>query len=632
MNKEKINDFINVWAKTLGLTDTRYINVIKSDIAKRCSMYEKEISSISVDDDKCNAYIIKSVDGKYSIEDFLLNRLMLGLREIDFTGALEGNSAEYIAANKTLNVNVELINSKIDEKSTRHQGLKGKNIQVIKKTIEHELGHCLKSTFTDGYKVPLAGRKNQDDIYEKLITNLQSFENGKYAKQIKSVKELPSQGVSERIKTGVHDANVNYGYDSRIEWIDELLNESEALELTNSNAVHEKWVLQDENGRNSLSGNYVDIYNYMSKYSTFTGYGSILKSLLGKEDCFYAEYISSVEVFNKFDKEYSEIVEKVWGIDPEKCPPTKCLFIDFNDLITKKFFDEKTMLKLDEFFAKCYEKKIDKIISQNNGVMSKESKETTLKEIQQFKVKLTQNNDPVKNQLLSHNAVFDNIIAKINEISLQEKQQKVDDKDYKMKFVKGFINAYNDSEEEYQYSKRAENELADIERLKNIIASNGMDLNLISDLEGKWIDTPSKEDFKVEYSQKQVSAMARLLKVAQLLTDSKKLNPEGRDYLKEFANIPNIEYRLKEMKQDLKDENSYIYEMKERAKSNRKEQKLPIYPSTKMEIELKLGKENSVLTSAITATEEITNESQIKEQEKVINQIERNQIEHTKTI
>ena len=123
MNKEKISDFVDVWAQTVGLTENRYINVIKSDIAKRCSMYEMQIPSISITDDECKAYIIKPVNGQYSIEDFFLNRLMLGLREIDFSGALEGNGGEYIAQTKSLNVNVGLLDSKITEKSARHPGL-----------------------------------------------------------------------------------------------------------------------------------------------------------------------------------------------------------------------------------------------------------------------------------------------------------------------------------------------------------------------------------------------------------------------------------------------------------------------------------------------------------------------------
>ena len=606
MNKSKINDFINVWAEVVGLTgeeNKKYRNFIKTDIARRCEMYEQTIPTISTKDDNCNAYIIKPVNGQYSIEDFLLNRLMLGLREVSFVGALEGNGGEYVAHDKMLNVNVGALDSLAKDKATRHRGLQGKNVQIVQKTIEHELGHCYKSLFNDGFKAPLGRGREQDEMYKKLIDALSKFENGKYASQIKSLKDFDLEEYSDVIKTGVGDSRASYSYDSRFTWIDELLNETEALELSNSNDVHEIWPLQDENGRDSASGNYVNVYNYLSGYSPFTGYGTILKSLLGKENTFRAEYISSVDIFKQFDQEYADIVQDVWGLDPQKYPPMKCIFLDFDDIRSRKHFDENIMLKLDEFFAKCYERKVEKVMTQGN--LSPELKESTLKEIETFQSRLTTNKDPNKRDALAHNVIFNNLRTRINELSIQNSQPEIieDDKSQqqesvqqdnqqsgktdsqKMKFVKGFIQAYDDTEEEYQYEKRANDDVMDIKRLQEIIETNGMNRMLTVDLDGKWIGRPGDEDFKVQYSQKQVSAMARLLKVAQLLTESKKLNPDGRNYLEEFTNVPDIEYKLKQMLADFKDENSYMYDLRQRARDNRANGTIPSYPPTPAEIE-----------------------------------------------
>lgn len=607
MNKGKINDFINVWAEVVGLTgeeNKKYRNFIKTDIARRCAMYEQAIPTISTKDDSCNAYIIKPVNGQYSFEDFLLNRLMLGLRDVSFIGALEGNGGEYIAADKTLNVNTETIDSLARDKAKRHTGLQGKNVQIVQKTIEHELGHCYKSLFNDGFKAPLGNGREQDEMYKKLIDALSKFENGKYASQIKSLKDFDLEEYSSVIKTGVSDSKVTYDYDARFGWIDELLNETEALELTNSNDIHDTWPLQDENGRDLVSGNYVNVYNYLSGYRSFTGYGPILKSLLGKENTFRAEYISSVDVFKQFDQEYADIVQDVWGLDPQKYPPMKCIFMDFDDLLNNKPFDENIMLKLDEFFAKCYERKVEKVMAQGNGNLSPELREQTLREIETFQSRLTTNDDPNKRDALAHNVIFNNLKTRINELSIQNSQPKIteDDKSQqqeeaqqdnyqsgrtnspKMKFVKGFIQAYDDTEEEYQYEKRANDDIMDIKRLQEIIETNGMNRMLTVDLDGKWIGRLGDEDFKVQYSQKQVSAMARLLKVAQLLTESRKLNPDGRNYLEEFTNIPDIEYKLKQMKADFKDENSYMYDLRQRARNNRANGNTPSYPPTPAEI------------------------------------------------
>ena len=608
MNKNKINDFVNIWTEAIGLTgekNKKYINFIKTDIARRCEMYEKEIPTISIKDDSCTAYIIKPVNGQYSFEDFLLNRLMLGLREVDFTGALEGNGGEYVAYDKSLCINVELIESLVKDKETRHVGLQGKSTKVAQKTLEHELGHCLKTVFNNGFKAPLGKGRKQDESYKKIIEVLSKYENGKYAMQIKSLKDFELELDSKEIKTGVGDSKASYGYDYRFTNIDELLNETEALELTKSNEIQEKWPLQDEKGKDSSSGNYVNVYNYLSGYRPFTGYGPIFKSLLGKENTFRAEYISSVDILKEFDKEYADVIQEVWGLDPQKYSPIKCIFVEFDEIVKDKYFDENIMLKLDEFFAKCYERKIEKIMTQNNGNVSPEFLESILNEIANFQSKLTTNDNPQKREQLIHNVIFENIKTRINEKAIQNDQndiigntnlvredleqnnlqsEKTDN--LKMKFINNFIQAYNDTETEYQYETRLKDEPFNIKRVEDIIESNGLNKMLIVDLEGRLISTLQDEEFKIQYSQKQVSAMARLLKAAQLLTDNKKLNPTGRNYLEEFSSIPDIQYKLKQMSKDLQDSDSYMFELKENAKANRINGTLPNFPKTPGEIEV----------------------------------------------
>lgn len=156
----------------------------------------------------------------------------------------------------------------------------------------------------------------------------------------------------------------------------------------------------------------------------------------------------------------------------------------------------------------------------------------------------------------------------------------------KTKFINGFIQAYNDTETEYQYETRKENEESDIERVQNIINTKGLNRMLTMDLDGKWIGTPKDEDFKVQYSQKQVSAMVRLLKAAELLSNNKKLNPEGINYLERFTSVPDIEYKLKQMYSDLKDENTYMFQLKQESKDNRTNGNIPQYEPTYRESEI----------------------------------------------
>lgn len=179
----------------------------------------------------------------------------------------------------------------------------------------------------------------------------------------------------------------------------------------------------------------------------------------------------------------------------------------------------------------------------------------------------------------------------------------------KQAFVEGFISAYNITEEEYQKEKRIADEEFDIDRVKQIIETKGLNRMLTSDLDGKWIGTPSDPNFKVQYSQKQVSAMARLLKAAEKLTNDKQLNPEGKNYLAAFVNVPDIDYKLRQLREDFNDENSYMAELRQKARACRK---------------------RGVLQSGIEATEISTRTGEINDQVRKIKQVTKGKDEMSK--
>ena len=650
MNREMINDFVNIWAKTIGLVgekNKKYVNFIKTDIARRCSLYENEIRGINVKDDNCEAYIIKPVDNEYSLDAFLLNRLMLGLRGVDFTGALEGAAGNYVASEKYMDINTNLIESLVKEKAKKYNDLEEEEVHILQKTIEHELGHCFKTSFNNGFKRSFGKGREQDEIYKKLIDNLAKFENGKYVTQIKSIKDFDLESYSEKIKTGVNDYCYNHE-------VDELLNETEALKLSKSNKIHKKQVLKDKNGRNAASENYVNVYNYISGYRSFSGYGEIFKSILGKENTFKAEYIFSRDILQQFDQEYKEIVEEVWNLDSQNFSPIKCISDDFCYLRNKKEFDEKTMLKLDEFFAKCYQKKVDKIFNDSDSKLNSEMVEKILKEIEVFELKLTTNEDSNKREKLVHNVIFNNIKIRIDELSKHKGNPQLNNKEEKPKnfsgevkkknqeiinnidnnkkqaFIEGLIEAYNDTETNEQYEKRKTLEEKYIKMIMSRSDTIEIPKSLKEALEEKNIVDAGNNVFKGQYSGKQVSIMVRMLKAAQLCTNNKKINSEGKNYYQELIDNPFIEEKLREMKEDFKKPNSYMYGLREKAKENRAKGSIPNYAPTKGEIEVdktlnkvnsnELSKNNTSYKMSVDSIEECILDSKVTTSE-VNNQI-----------
>lgn len=429
INKNRINDIINIYAETLGITDKRIINSLKNGIYLRCKKYKESYPVITINQDDDLNYILKPNEkGEYSLEDFFLNRMMLGLRGIDVTDSLEGTAGEYTAALKSLSVNVPIIKQNIMNSSARNI-LNSEIIRnkIIKKTFQHELGHLLKTRFTGNYKAPLGQGREQDLIYANLIDNLKSYNNGIYAKDVRIIGEMSqSQEESAPYLTGVNVKNYNYrkknkdsyinnNYRNNLDYLDELLNEQEALDLTDSTVVHKQVRMIDSTGNKSLTGNYINSYNYLSGYRSFTGYGEVLEYLLGDKMFFYCQYISPETVFNKFDQMYSDIVREMFHEDLKAID-----VITFYIHKIKKNKAEEDYLLLDHFFAKCYEKKFNMYLSRNKE-LTEEVANKILRQIDIMEHKLTTNDNPEVRASLAHMKIFAELKTKI------KKNTKVDD-------------------------------------------------------------------------------------------------------------------------------------------------------------------------------------------------------------
>ena len=70
--------------------------------------------------------------------------------------------------------------------------------------------------------------------------------------------------------------------------------------------------------------------------------------------------------------------------------------------------------------------------------------------------------------------------------------------DNKMRFVRGFIQAYNNTETEHQYEARKNHETRDIQRVQEIIRTNGLNVMLTADLDGNLVETAGGETIFTE--------------------------------------------------------------------------------------------------------------------------------------
>ncbi len=87
--KSKINDFMNIYRSYLNPNHNEeideIIDYIIDSLIKVYLDYKKIVPFISIDDDNYNYYILKPVDGKYSLLDYLINTVIQNLDSIELT-------------------------------------------------------------------------------------------------------------------------------------------------------------------------------------------------------------------------------------------------------------------------------------------------------------------------------------------------------------------------------------------------------------------------------------------------------------------------------------------------------------------------------------------------------------------
>lgn len=437
---EKINDFLNCYFNILGINDETTMACIKNGIINRYNKYKDCFPTISVNDDSFKNYIIKSNNGYYHLEDFLLNRLFQSLRYIIVKSDENAESCEFSEKNRTIYIAENAI-KKVAMPIISNWSSESKELflKILTSTVfDHELGHALKTQFIGGYKVRLDNSKaflddllatlkntvgedkakeifssmdfsdyiSADDIYKRLISNFAKMSNGKYSSIIISVDEL-IDNYSDSIGSGIDKQN--YASDKNLTLIDELLQETESMDNVNCyNIPQSKFKL-------GSNGNYINVFYLISGYRFMLGYGKILTSLLGNEGTFQATYLDPSPVLEEFNKQYQSIAQDVFQND---LSPFTNIGNSLHKIMSNQ--DESDYLQLDLFFAKCY----SKMITQKLSVDSSLDVETVLNEIASFQMRLTTNDvESIRNNL-PHNIIFNDLRNQLLNLSKSNNKAK----------------------------------------------------------------------------------------------------------------------------------------------------------------------------------------------------------------
>ena len=386
MAKDKVSKFIDAYADELGL-DNEIRGYLKELIPNLAKKYEG--TNIDIRQDNLQTYLINPGNEDYNLEDFFMNRLFHNVVQVRSEGSLEKHTkGHYVADSKMIELDNDRINNQIKFSKKSATELEEIKRNARKKVIMHEFEHGIQALFSEG-KLSEGSKAICENIRKKLL----KIDAGRYAEEIsEEYNEQNMHGYEKNVSLGFSEKTMTH---VRHNLLLEIFNESECLDMAK--------VTKPQIVARYKSGNQFDIYNDESSNSSITGYGYMLKALLGKDETFEGMYFNPEKIMNLFEQRYGDIIEEAYSelLKGKSDMST----MDFLEKALKEIKDtnsEEKHLKLNMVLTKCLERNIE-ITKQFD------SKEELSERIAVFKKYLISNNDQDKNNELNHNQIIQQI-------------------------------------------------------------------------------------------------------------------------------------------------------------------------------------------------------------------------------
>lgn len=385
---EKINIVVDEISKAYNLSPQ--INLlIKNNIISRCNEY-KDVQIKPNSNELC---FIKDTN---NLCDILLSRLINNVRNYNFDYSISnGSKGNYQAQRQQLNImSYQNLETVISEKLSRRIQNIDKNIinNAAKKVFYHEFGHALQ-TSSSGINAENKGKvteiiNNLSTKYPNIFNNISNIPQNEF--------EIINQGMTVKSSNNIPSKSRSfYSGISYEEWIDEIFNEDESLEL-----IGKKQQLEYDMG----NGYVRNIYNYDSSNYKITNYAKMMKIIMGKEktlNSMYNDPLITYEFFDQYLEEFNQSFK-----NPKYNIPMLNIMNSINEVRTNNSI--KDALELDLFFTKCYEKQLTEKL---NHELSNEQINEIEKELNEFKNQMLNNKN--KNLNLEQHNIINNLQNKI---------------------------------------------------------------------------------------------------------------------------------------------------------------------------------------------------------------------------
>ena len=540
---EKIEVVLNEIQNAYGLTDS-VKNILKDNIIKRASMYNDITPNINGEE----ASIIINPS---SIIDIFLNRLVNNIREYKISNTYIPssqltNKGDYADLKQTLTVeNFNAIRESIKDKfDSRGIQISNERLNIcVRKVFNHEIGHALQHSF-----------KGNDGLFNNNYNIVVSNLSRKYP----NIFKMPDKSAIQKIHGGVK-ANGNNNYSRFLEGnklLDEIFNESEALEISNMKDAQVSYNMKFGNKK---------IYNYDSSNYKITSYGIMMKIIMGKTKTYRAMYEDSAIIYDFFDQ-FKDISKEVFKTD-DTTMPMQAILNGLDKIRNDSNMDVAN--DLDLFFTKCLEKRVYHDLRNPNMTVQEIDRITDyIETFENQMIKSPNNNlqqeviinslkELVKkrnNEINRENSIEENIIDNTqNTINIGNSEQKenLDDYKYCLEQIENIINLrrhkkdYSDEEKRKLTGKIFYYEGYMINGLKNEKDIEVVLEDVVSKFDGdafeKRIQSDILRDLQEKY-QKDFSVKSKLEEKTQLEQFLGELRREVNDIQQKYRKMFFTEY------------------------------------------------------------------------------------------
>lgn len=277
--------------------------------------YKDTIDYVPINKDNNSEYIIKPQNGVYTLEDFLINRLLRNISEIRYQKQYFCPQSNYDHTFGSVLIDKERVQNKL-------------SVDQRRKLVAHELLHGLKTQFVDHNVF------RSEDYYslkEKLKQKIPNEVN-----DFTYTQGIGQNGLYSHIGLSRKKDSLS------MENLDEIFNEIDAIKFSGD---HHKEIGQFNNGL------CVILNNPESSNAIITNYAYIIERLLDKETLFASFYIDPNIMINSINMLYTEIFQKNYNNSKSAIE----IIIEQIDMIKRSPDSIEKHLLLLETFHECME-------------------------------------------------------------------------------------------------------------------------------------------------------------------------------------------------------------------------------------------------------------------------------------